>query len=94
MGINFTSSKYHKRERHSCHHGVFGNSMDVGGIMGLLGSSAGGGLGAYKNTPQGKVVVAAMTDAFNNLVVAVKNYRAQEATGPKGMGTGGKLKVN
>ena len=71
-----------------------GNSMDVGGIMGLLGSSAGGGLGAYKNTPQGKVVVAAMTDAFNNLVVAVKNYRAQEATGPKGMGTGGKLKVN
>lgn len=71
-----------------------GSSMDVGGVMGLLGSSAGGGLGAYKNTPQGKVVVAAMTDAFNNLVVAAKNYQAQEATGPKGMGTGGKLKVN
>jgi curli biogenesis system outer membrane secretion channel CsgG len=71
-----------------------GSSMDVGGIMGLLGGSAGGGLGAYKKTPQGKVVVAAMTDAFNNLVVAVKNYRAQEATGPKGMGTGGKLQVN
>ena len=33
-------------------------------------------------------------DAFNNLVQAVKNYQAQEATGPHGMGTGGKLKVN
>ncbi len=71
-----------------------GSSMDIGGIMGMLGGGGGGALGAYKKTPQGKVVVAALTDAFNNLVVAVKNYRAQEATGPKGMGTGGKLKVN
>lgn len=71
-----------------------GSSMDIGGVMGLLGGSAGGGLGAYQKTPEGKVVVAALTDAYNNLVMAVKNYRAQEATGPKGMGTGGKLKVN
>ncbi len=71
-----------------------GSSMDIGGVFGMLEGSAGGALSAYKKTPQGKVVVAAMTDAFNNLVLAVKNYQAQEATGPHGMGTGGKLKVN
>jgi curli biogenesis system outer membrane secretion channel CsgG len=66
----------------------------VGGVFGMLEGSAGGALSAYKKTPEGKVVVASMTDAFNNLVQAVKNYEAQEATGPHGMGTGGKLKVN
>ncbi len=70
------------------------SGMDIGGLMGLLGGRGGGALGAYTKTPEGKVVVASMTDAFNNLVVAVKNYQAQEATGPHGMGTGGKLKVN
>jgi hypothetical protein len=56
--------------------------------------SAGGALSAYKKIPEGKVEVASMTDAFNNLVQAVKNYEAQKATGPHGMGTGGKPKVN
>ncbi len=70
------------------------SSMDIGGVIGLLEGGVGGGLGAYKNTPEGKVVVASMTDAYNNLVRALKNYKAQEATGPNGMGTGGKLKVN
>lgn len=69
-------------------------SMDVGGVFGMLEGDVGGALSAYKKTPEGKVVVASMTDAFNNLVQAVKNYQAQEATGPHGMGTGGKLKVN
>ena len=41
-----------------------------------------------------RLALTKMTDAFNNLVQAVKNYEAQEATGPHGMGTGGKLKVN
>jgi curli biogenesis system outer membrane secretion channel CsgG len=73
-----------------------GSSMDVGGVLGMLeaGTGVGGGLNAYKKTPEGKVVVAAMTDAFNNLVRATKNYAPQKATGPNGMGTGGKLKVN
>lgn len=70
------------------------SSMDVGGVFGMLEGSAGGALSAYKKTPQGKVVVASMTDAFNNLIRATKNYQAQDATGPHGMGTGGKLKVN
>lgn len=61
------------------------SGMDIGGLMGLLGGRGGGALGAYTRTPEGKVVVASMADAFNNLVVAVKNYQAQEATGPHGM---------
>lgn len=70
-----------------------GSSMDIGGVVGLMGSHGGGGLGAYRSTPEGKVIVAAMTDAFSNLVRATKNYRPQEAAGPHGHGTGGKLKV-
>jgi len=71
-------------------------SMDIGGLMGMFESSTGlgGGLSAYSKTPEGKVIVAAMTDAFNNLVRAAKHYTPQKATGPHGLGTGGKLKVN
>ncbi len=71
-------------------------SMDIGGLMGMFEASTGlgGGLRAYQKTPEGKVIVASLTDAFNNLVRAVRNYRPQKATGPHGMGTGGKLKVN
>jgi len=72
------------------------DSMDIGGLMGLFESGTGIGAGAhaYSKTPEGKLIAAAMTDAFNNLVRAVKHYKPQKATGPHGMGTGGKLKVN
>ena len=67
--------------------------FDVG--TALFGSSAGGTLGAYQNTPEGKVLVAAFTDSFNQLVRAVKNYSPQQAqAGGKGLGTGGTLKTN
>ncbi len=71
-------------------------SMDIGGLMGLFETSTaiGGGLHAYSKTPEGKVIVAAMTDAFNNLVRATKHYKPQKATGPHGLGTGGRLKIN
>jgi curli biogenesis system outer membrane secretion channel CsgG len=69
------------------------SKMDFGVIGGLLGGRAGGALGGYTNTPQGKVIAAAFTDAYNQMVRAVKNYRAQEATGPHGLGTGGSLTV-
>jgi len=68
--------------------------MDFGVVGGLIGSSAGGGLGGYSNTPQGKVIAAAFTDAYNQMVRAVKAYTPQAATGPKGMGTGGALKID
>jgi curli biogenesis system outer membrane secretion channel CsgG len=69
------------------------SKMDFGVVGGLIGSSAGGGLGGYTNTPEGKVIAAAFTDAYNQMVRAVKNYRPQEATGPHGLGTGGSLSV-
>lgn len=47
---------------------------------------------AYTNTPEGKVIVGAFVDAFNNLVVASRNYQPQGT--PATLGTGGKLKVN
>ncbi len=68
--------------------------MDMGGITGLFGGSGAGVLGAYTKTPQGKVIVGAMMDAYNNLVKAVRNYSPQAASGPGGHGTGGQLKVD
>jgi curli biogenesis system outer membrane secretion channel CsgG len=70
------------------------SNMDFGVFGGLIGGGAGAGLGGYTNTPQGKVIAAAFTDAYNQMVRAVKAYRPQEATGPHGMGTGGQLKVD
>ncbi len=58
---------------------------------GLFGGSAGGGLGGYTNTPEGKVLAGAFADAYNQLVQAVRNYKAQEVEG--GLGTGGALGV-
>ena len=66
-------------------------NMDFGAMGALFGSSAGGGLGGYSNTAEGKVIVAAFTDSYNNIVRAVKNYKAQEVKG--GLGTGGNLGV-
>jgi len=66
-------------------------NVDFGAMGALFGSSAGGGLGGYSNTAEGKVIVAAFTDSYNNLVRAVKNYQAQEVKG--GLGTGGNLGV-
>ncbi len=49
------------------------------------------GAGGYSNTPEGKIVTAAFLDSYNQMVKAVRNYRAQEVEG--GLGTGGQLKV-
>jgi hypothetical protein len=58
---------------------------------GLFGGGAAGGLGGYTNTPEGKLIVAAFIDSYNNLVRSVRNYKAQEVKG--GLGTGGQLGV-
>lgn len=60
-------------------------------LAGVFGSSASGSAGAYGNTPQGKVIVAAFSDSMNNLIRAVKSYKAQNIAG--GLGTGGSLGV-
>ncbi|HEY1269443.1 MAG TPA: peptidoglycan-binding protein, partial [Candidatus Binatia bacterium] len=56
-----------------------------------FGGGGGGGLGGFSNTPQGKVLAGSFADAYNQLVRAVRNYRAQEVKG--GLGTGGTLGV-
>lgn len=58
---------------------------------GLGGGGAFGGLGGYTNTPEGKVLVAAFIDSYNQLVKSVRSYKAQEVKG--GLGTGGRLGV-
>jgi Curli production assembly/transport component CsgG len=58
---------------------------------GLFGGSGAGGLGGYTNTPEGKLIVAAFMDSYNQMVVALRSYKAQEVQG--GLGTGGQLGV-
>ena len=62
--------------------GFFGSAFTAG---------VGGGASGYSNTPEGKIIVAAFADSYNQLVKAVKNYRAQTVKG--GLGTGGTLGV-
>lgn len=63
--------------------GMFGAAF-TGGLV--------GGGGGYANTPQGKVVVAAFADSFNQMVKSLRNYKAQTVKG--GLGTGGRLGVD
>jgi len=66
-------------------------NTDFGAWAGVFGSGAGGSLGGFTNTPEGKVIAGAFADAYNRLVVAVKNYKAQKVKG--GLGFGGALGV-
>lgn len=63
--------------------------------FGFFGSAFTGGLagagGGYANTPRGKVIVAAFADSYNQMVKALRNYKAQTVRG--GLGTGGRLGV-
>jgi hypothetical protein len=66
-------------------------ATNFGAVMGGFGATAGGVLGGYQRTPAGQATVAAFVDSYNKMVVAVRNYRAQEVRG--GLGTGGQLRV-
>ncbi|MDK3025533.1 hypothetical protein QO239_23330 [Cupriavidus taiwanensis] len=70
-----------------------GNSTatNIGAAFGALGGGAAGGLAGFSRTPEGKATVAAFMDAYNNMVVSLRNYKAQEVKG--GLGRGGQLKV-
>lgn len=57
-----------------------------------FGGRGGAGLGGYTKTPEGKMIAGAFADAYNQMVVSVRNYKAQEVKG--GMGKGGSLKVS
>lgn len=67
-------------------------ATNFGAALGAFGPAAAGGLGGFSQTPEGKATVAAFTDSYNKMVVALRNYKAQEVKG--GLGRGGQLKVN
>jgi curli biogenesis system outer membrane secretion channel CsgG len=56
-----------------------------------FGGGAGAAAGAFTNTPEGKVITAAFADSFNQMVTALRGYKAQQVKG--GLGKGGTLKV-
>lgn len=67
-------------------------NTDLNLFGGLFGGGAAGGAGGFTNTPEGKIVVAAFIDSYNQMVRALRDYKAQEVKG--GLGKGGKLKVS
>lgn len=67
-------------------------STNFGAALAAFGSSAAGGLGGFTKTPAAKATVAAFVDAYNKMVIALRNYKAQDVKG--GLGRGGRLKVN
>lgn len=67
------------------------SASNFGAALGALGGSAGGGLGGFSRTPEGKATVAAFMDAYNKMVISLRNYKAQSVQG--GLGRGGRLKV-
>lgn len=60
----------------------------------LGGAGAAGGAGGYQKTPQGKVIAGAFLDSYNQMVRALRNYRAQSSGNATGLGTGGALDVD
>jgi curli biogenesis system outer membrane secretion channel CsgG len=69
------------------------SKTDLNLFGGIAGRGGAGGVGGYTNTPQGKVIAAAFMDAFNQMVVSLRNYRAQRVEG-QGLGGGGRLGVD
>ncbi|GLQ89981.1 peptidoglycan-binding domain-containing protein [Dyella flagellata] len=63
----------------------------AGGLLGGFGTG-GGALGAYSQTPQGKVIAAAFLDSYNQMVKSVREYAPQHVSG--GLGAGGALAVD
>ncbi|MBW9260930.1 MAG: peptidoglycan-binding protein [Candidatus Thiodiazotropha sp. (ex. Lucinisca nassula)] len=59
---------------------------------GLFGGGGWGSVKGFTDTPEGKVVTAAFADSYNQMVRALRNYKAQTVKG--GLGKGGRLKVS
>ena len=63
----------------------------LGGFLGGLGGA--GAAGGFTNTPEGKIIAGAFMDSYNQLIEAMRTYKAQ-SMGDRGMGTGGRLAVD
>ena len=66
-------------------------NFDYNIFGGMFGGGMGGAAGGFTNTPEGKVLTAAFADSYNQMVKALRNYKAQTVKG--GLGKGGQLKV-
>ena len=69
-----------------------GRNMDFGFFGAAFTGGLAGAGGGYSSTPQGKVIVTAFADSYNQMVKALRNYQAQTVKG--GLGTGGRLGVS
>ncbi|MGJ8679879.1 CsgG/HfaB family protein [Paraglaciecola sp.] len=58
---------------------------------GLFAGPVAGGARGFSKTPEGKIITAAFADSFNQMVKALRNYKAQQVKG--GLGKGGRLTV-
>ena len=58
---------------------------------GMFAGAAAGGAGGFSKTPEGKMLVTAFADSYNQMVMALRTYKAQEVKG--GLGKGGLLTV-
>lgn len=67
-------------------------ATNYGAAVAAFGGSAAGSLSGFQRTPEGKATVAAFVDAYNSMVISLRNYKAQDVKG--GLGKGGTLKVN
>lgn len=63
--------------------------------LGAFGAGGGGavGIGGWNRTPEGRIIAGAFMDAFNQMVMAARNYSAQ-SMGDRGLGTGGRMEVD
>ncbi len=66
-------------------------NFDFGAGVGIFGSRGGGSADGYTKTPEGKTIAAAFADSYNNMVRALRNYKAQTVEG--GLGKGGTLQI-
>lgn len=89
--VNLTLIDYRSEVQIAASEGSASTNDFAAGVGALFGGVVPAGLGGYTKTPGGKAVVAAFVDAYNQLVDAVSNYKAQQVEG--GLGKGGALKV-
>ncbi|OKY27175.1 CsgG/HfaB family protein [Thalassotalea sp. PP2-459] len=60
-------------------------------FFGGLFSGGFAGASGFSNSPEGKIITAAFADSYNQMVKALRNYKAQQVKG--GLGKGGMLTV-
>ena len=70
------------------------SNMDFFGMMGAVSGDGALSAGAYSKSPKGKAIAGAFMDSYNQMVIALRDYKAQSSGNKTGLGTGGALKVD